>query len=408
MKRLVLILFLLVQTVVFFSCSDGGGGERNVQTPFVLPEIYHTPAEIDIFLNEINQNSNYSSFTKIETVGYSKEGREIKALIISNDPEEIQDEPRIRLTGGIHGNEMISVEILLNFIEYLCSENHKGTSRIVDLIDSRYIAIIPVLNPDGLIRGRRYNSNDIDLNRNFDSLSQPESAALSVYSKNKVFHSSITFHSGAVLINMPFDYKSKIIDNEYPEEYNLITSMALSYARGGFSSNPDVYTKVYNSDYGDYIDLVEGTINGGDWYVVTGSLQDWSYLHTGCIDMTVEVARSNPSTIEGIDAVYSYNQGSLLDYIEKAGYGVHGRVTSSAEPDGVKDVEITVVYDNGSGITGDIIVKTDSKGYYHRILGAGNYNLVFRKSGYSDKPFPGVSVPTDSSLTEQNVTLTTP
>lgn len=390
MKRIFTIIFLL-HVSLFLSCF-GGEEDGAVQYGYVLPEIYHTPAEVDAFLYEIN--SNYPSITHIESVGYSIEGREIKSLVISGNPGVAEDEPRIRLTGGIHGNEMISVEILLNFIAYLTSEYAKKNPEIESLVNARSVAVIPVLNPDGLAKGRRYNSKGVDLNRNFDTLSEPESSALSAYSIKRVFHASITYHSGAVLLNMPFDYGSATFENIKPVEDALVRDMALSYTGGGFSSNPDVFTKVYNSEFNAYVNLVEGTINGGDWYKITGSLQDWSYKETGCVDMTVEVARSNPLTVEGIDNVYMYNRNSLIAYIKKAGYGVHGRVTdSSGNP--VPDVQVSI-----SG--GDIITRTDSNGFYHRILLPGTYTLKFSKGSF-EKTASDVIVPNDPAGTPVNI-----
>lgn len=403
MKKSVLILILLVQTSVFFSCSDGGGEKPGTTYD------YHTPEEVLAFLDEVKLNDS-NNIISLETVGYSSSGRVIRAIVISDNPGTPEGEPAIRLTGGIHGSEMISVELMIRFIEYL-TYNYDKDVEVTDLIKNRYIVVIPVLNPDGLAKQNRNNNNSVDLNRNFiyEEIAgvidvnyasyQPESYSMAMFSNSNIFHLSATFHSGAVLLNMPFDYGRESA-GVAPVENTLVKAFGKAYTKAGtFLSNPDLYQSIYMED---------GTINGGDWYIANGTLQDWSYKVTGCLDMTIEVSRRNPSTEAGVQQVFMYNRESLLAYIKKAGYGVHGRVTSSAEPDGVKDVEITVVYDNGSGITGDIIVKTDSKGYYHRILGAGNYNLVFRKSGYSDKPFSGVSVPTDSSLTEQNVTLTTP
>ncbi len=408
MKRLVLILLLLIQLPVFFSCSDGGGG-----TPASSYD-YHTPEEVLAFLDEVRLQ--YPLITALESVGtgLSVDGRPIRAIVISDNPGTPKGEPAIRLTGGIHGSEMISVELMIRFIEYL-TYNYDKDAEVTDLVNKRYIVIIPVLNPDGLAAKRRYNSRGVDLNRNFsfaweydtggshgsEALSEPESKAMESFSQSNVFHLSATFHSGAVLLNMPFDYDSEK-DSVKPVENTLVRSFGKAYTmEGTFLNNPDLYQS---------IDMEDGVINGGNWYEISGSLQDWSYKETGCLDVTIEVARRNPSTEAGVQEVFEYNRKSLLAYIKKAGYGVHGQVTSATEPDGVKDVEVTVVYNNGAGDIGDIVVKTDSKGYYHRILLHGNYKIIFSKSGsgYSDNIISGVSVPTDLSLIEQNVTLTTP
>ncbi len=68
---------------------------------------------------------------------------------------------RVLLIGGIHGDEYSSVSIVFKWMSIL-NKFHSG------LFEWR---IVPLLNPDGLLRRRsqRMNSNGVDLNRNFPS-----------------------------------------------------------------------------------------------------------------------------------------------------------------------------------------------------------------------------------------------
>ncbi len=404
MNRLLKISLLLYFSFIL-SCS-GEGGES---TPAYQ---YHTPEEVLTFLDEVVLN--YPSIAALESVGagLSEDGRPIRAIVISDNPTVQEGEPSIRLTGGIHGSEKITVELMIRFIEYLVSNYNKpGSEEITDLINSRYIVIIPVMNPDGLAAGNRFNSRAVDLNRNFSyaweagvshgdyPFSEAESQAIRDFSTSNIFHLSVTYHSGAVVLNLPFDYGAEHATTPVvPDENTLVRSFGLAYSESGlFLDNPDVMSSVYSYN---------GIINGGDWYIAYGSLQDWSYKVTGCLDLTIEVARRNPSSEEGVQQIFMYNRDSLIEYIKKAGYGIHGRVTSSTEPDGVKDAEVTVIYNNGSGITGDIKTKTDSKGYYNRILSQGSYQLVFSKSGYTSYPVSSVNIPDDASRVQQDIVLT--
>jgi len=378
--------------LILISCS-GGGGENSAYQ-------YHTPDEIEIFLDEIQ--SHYSNIAKVESIGTSESGREIKALIISDNPENLEGEPAIRLTGGIHGNEKMSVELLLRFIEYLTS-NYNRNTEVTDIVNSKYICIIPVLNPDGLADNSRYNSNGVDLNRNFNATGsslQSETKALQDYSLSRKFNLSVTYHTGAVLVNMPFDYGSEIIDGTAPVENNLVKSFALAYTTGTgskFLDNPEVYTRVYNSIYGDYISLDRGTINGGDWYVINGSLQDWSYTQTGCLDLTIEITKRNPDTESGVEQIFMYNRDSLIAYINKAEEGIYGRVTD-ANGYPVEDAAITASL---GATAGDLIIKTDHNGYYNRILLPGTYNVTFSKSGYTTQTENDINVSGRSVLNVQ-------
>ena len=61
--------------------------------------------------------------------------------------------------GGFHGDELLSVQLVYKFAEYLYQQRRTElTSRVV---------IVPVLNPDGLVRAERKNANKVDINRNF-------------------------------------------------------------------------------------------------------------------------------------------------------------------------------------------------------------------------------------------------
>lgn len=61
--------------------------------------------------------------------------------------------------GGFHGDEIPGVQLVFRFAEYLFFEKN-------DELKAKVI-IIPVLNPDGLVRAKRKNANKVDLNRNF-------------------------------------------------------------------------------------------------------------------------------------------------------------------------------------------------------------------------------------------------
>jgi len=259
-----------------------------------------------------------------------------------------------------------------------------------------------MLNPDGVRALRRYNANGVDLNRNFDveflpsishgsePFSEPESKALRDYSQGKRFHLSATYHSGAVVVNMPFDYGRESEGTE-PGEYTLVKKLALIYTTSAsFLDNPDVMNSVY---------VDQGTVNGGDWYVINGSIQDWSYKETGCIDLTVEVAQSNPYSEGEIKEVFHYNRDAMLAYVDSAGDGVYGHIKDSGD-NPVYGVEVSI---DG----GDIITTSDENGYYHKVLMPGTYTLNFHKEG-GVVQLVVITIPDDTGSFVKNITITMP
>lgn len=84
-----------------------------------------------------------------------------KPLLIKEYPPLGKRTPqaKILLLGGIHGDEYSSVSVVFKWLKTL-NKHHSGLF---------HWKIIPLLNPDGLLRkhSRRTNGNGVDLNRNF-------------------------------------------------------------------------------------------------------------------------------------------------------------------------------------------------------------------------------------------------
>ena len=369
--------------VGFAACNDEGkGGSSKVIN---RPPVYPSASEINKTITSLN--ASYPAITLVEPVGTSTEGRPITALVISDNPSAVEDEPSVRLTGGVHGNEFIPCEILVRLAEYLITE-YNGNSSVRNLVDSRRIVIIPLLNPDGWELGTRNNSRKVNLNRNFSDhwdvdennagdtpFSEAESKAFRDYCEARIFHLSATFHSGAVVVNMPFDWG----DNACPVEDDLVQSLALVYSTNGtFLLTPNLMSD--NTSW----DINQGTVWGWDWYYIHGSLQDWSYVVTGCVDLTIEVAESSPTTETGVEQYFQYNRDSMLAYIEAAGRGVSGYVKDTGGSV-LSGVSISLV-----SPVGDIVTRTDTNGYYHRILQPGTYTLRFSRDGYIPQDVPVV------------------
>jgi murein peptide amidase A len=84
---------------------------------------------------------------------------------------------------GIHGDEPAGPYLVNYLLDYL--------NRNPDLLKERQVVIMPVANPDGLYYKKRFNANNVDINRNFPtenridsndfgktSLSEPEANVL--------------------------------------------------------------------------------------------------------------------------------------------------------------------------------------------------------------------------------------
>lgn len=92
-------------------------------------------------------------------------GRSVRGtpILVAEYPPLEGREPlgRVLLFGGIHGDEFSSVSIVYTWLDML-QQHHSGLF---------HWRVVPLLNPDGLLRlkAQRMNEHGVDLNRNFPS-----------------------------------------------------------------------------------------------------------------------------------------------------------------------------------------------------------------------------------------------
>lgn len=81
---------------------------------------------------------------------------------------------KILMWSQMHGNESTTTKALFDFINYLNSNSSRGNT----ILKNFTFCLLPMLNPDGAEVYTRANANDVDLNRDAQNLTQPESQVL--------------------------------------------------------------------------------------------------------------------------------------------------------------------------------------------------------------------------------------
>jgi hypothetical protein len=81
---------------------------------------------------------------------------------------------RLLMWSQMHGNESTTTKAIFDMLNTLLSSNDD----IKHILDAVTILIIPILNPDGAKAYTRLNANGVDLNRDAQDVSQPESKLL--------------------------------------------------------------------------------------------------------------------------------------------------------------------------------------------------------------------------------------
>lgn len=116
-------------------------------------------------------------------------------------------------------------------------------------------------------------------------------------------------------------------------------------------------------------------INGADWHTVPGSMNDFSYLHTNCFEVTVELSCDKFPHEKELPQEWENNKDALLTYLEQVRMGITGVVRDKDTELGIADAVIAV-----EGINHD--VTTAWGGDYWRLLTPGDYVVTASAEGY--------------------------
>ncbi|XP_067684519.1 carboxypeptidase D-like [Haliotis asinina] len=412
------VLFSTVVTVVLLvshsvTALPNVRSERDIDTS----KYYHYDDLTNFLHNMVNQNPTIS---KLHAVGQSVQNRTLWAIQISDKINETEvGEPMFKYVGNMHGNEVISRQVLIYLIQYLL-EQYGQDSRVTHIVDSTNIFIMPTMNPDGFensVVGQctgvvgRPNANSVDLNRNFpdqfqsqpEKPMQPETLAMIKWIESNPFVLSANLHGGSVVASYPFDDSrlhrqagkySKAADD------SVFRLLAHTYA--------DNHLHMHEGNICDDDNFVadRGITNGAEWYDVPGGMQDYNYLHSNCLEITLELSCCKYPPASALPTEWENNKLALLAYMEMVHIGIHGYVRDSKTGEGIKDA-VVMVEDIKHNIT-----SVDG-GAYWRLLSPGNHTVTVHADGYEALTL-SVEVPEGPGITQdfllhkpqESVTLT--
>ncbi|MGC9330388.1 MAG: M14 family zinc carboxypeptidase [Bacteroidales bacterium] len=327
--------------------------------------------------------NDYPDICKLDTIGFSVEGRAILVVKISDNINVDEAEPEFFLTGQMHGDELVSYILLLRMIDYLLS-NYGSDDRVDNIINNMELWINPLSNPDGTYGNdendvsvsTRYNAEGIDLNRNFPDFQDgehpdgnptaTENLAMIDFAGERHFVMSANAHSGAELLNYPWDtWETLPADNEW------WIDVATTYA-----------DQVHQDAAPGYLtDQNDGVTNGYAWYTANGTRQDYMNYYHHCRELTMEWSTDKLLDAELLPNHWNYNRNALLGYFEEALEGVHGIVTDSITGAPLE----ARVFIEGHDVHNSHVFSFLPHGDYHRLLDTGEWNISFSKAGYKTK-----------------------
>ncbi len=109
------------------------------------------------------------------SIGNSRSGRAIPQVTISHPNSTFGQTARLFIIARQHGTEVAGTEAAMALINYLARANGPNDLALLQRVT---FSIVPVANPDGMVDSHRRNDANVDLNRDWASLSQPETQAI--------------------------------------------------------------------------------------------------------------------------------------------------------------------------------------------------------------------------------------
>ena len=308
-------------------------------------EYFHTYAEVkDLIDSTVAAHPNIA---KRFSIGRTYQGRKIWGIKISDNATTNENEPEVLIHAQIHARERASGELAIAIINWLADNYGNGDAlgqRVTDIVNTREIFIIPVLNPDGAefdMSGGTWhswrknrqptpNGTDIgtDLNRNFgykwgltgssgkqssknyrgpSPFSAPESRRLRDWLAKRVVNGEQTMsaalglHSAGGLVLWPYSYTRADVPSEMTQDdHAAYVAMAQELAqRNGYTPE-----------------------QGSDLYLVSGDHDDFMYHEWGIFTISFEMRKGSkqryyPTQGELANDIGN-NRDAVLYYLEQA------------------------------------------------------------------------------------------
>lgn len=143
-----------------------------------LKHRYITNQNIEPLLSKLDEKCN------IAIIGESVLGKPIYGIKIGTGSK------KVLMWSQMHGNESTTTKAIFDLLNTFLDNN----SNLNCVLEACTLCIIPILNPDGAAAYTRVNANGVDLNRDAQALTQPESNVLSGVFKNFNPHFCYNLH----------------------------------------------------------------------------------------------------------------------------------------------------------------------------------------------------------------------
>uniref|UniRef100_A0A671MMD9 Adipocyte enhancer-binding protein 1 n=1 Tax=Sinocyclocheilus anshuiensis TaxID=1608454 RepID=A0A671MMD9_9TELE len=394
-----------------------------------LDYTHHNYLDMEKLMKSISDKC--PNITRFYSLGKSFKGLEIYAMEITDNPGMHETgEPEFRYTAGYHGNEALGREILLMLMQYLCREYKDGNPRVHHLVDETRIHLVPSVNPDGHMKAfekgselgswtlGHWTEDGHDIFQNFPDLNNifwdaedkgmvpklipnhhvpipegilssngsvaVETLALISWMESHPFVLGANLQGGERLVTYPFDMRQlwvpsrKLWEIRMIEDQSLFRWLAISYA----STHRTMTQTFQGGCHADDPTGGLGIVNRAKWKPIPGSMNDFSYLHTNCFELSIFLGCDKFPHQSELLREWEQNREALLTFMAQVHRGIKG-VVRDKEGNPISNATVSV-----EGVNHD--VRTGESGDYWRLLNPGEYRVTARAEGYS--PFTRLCV----------------
>lgn len=309
--------------------------EKNMSAKGILPG-YMTYSEMKTKLKELaDSNPKIASLNDIGDTWEKTKGKspnnDIWCITITNKDKNKNKnaKPASLFIGGMHSRELAPPEIMFKLAETLIT-NYGKDAAITELVDTRDINIVPMVNVDGRIlveKGNNWqrkntNGSGVDLNRNFDSHWNYQGLNVPSSWLGQSTNPSSETYSGSAPASEP---EVQAIQNFYKvKKLNMVLDMhsygEMFFWPVGYSEKPVPEVNIFKDLYENSFKKIN--YSGGTslslLYATTGTTDDYAYVKHKAMGLGMEIGESFRPSYQEVESMWSQLKPNLLYLIKKS------------------------------------------------------------------------------------------
>lgn len=256
---LLLLVFCLSSWSSIYSPAKLAENASAQQPDIIQEHWYHSWATLTY--DTIQWNNNYGEVAIVVSAGTTVLGRDQWVVQISDWSVENKSDGSAKelvyIDGGHHGNEHLGTELAFLVAEYYIEGWYEGNEEVMEVLRNTEIHVMIMLNADGNDIDNRWNTNAVDLNRNYDHhwttdetrsgsgpFSEPETRNNADYMNEFMVDADlyVTMHTGVWILAYPWGFTG-----DMPSDYEMY-----EYIRDSLHEEVDPDLPIRNANAGIY------------------------------------------------------------------------------------------------------------------------------------------------------------